>query len=390
MKKIIGFLFLFVVFFIAFQPFIPKETEFLFIALKLIILPALILFYCMNDRFKIWIFLSVVYFLFVLLFTDNYSDMYSIQIISLNILVMVSYYIFGYELYKNSFGYFKAKYLLYSVNILNLSSLFFYLLVFFGYLSLEDLYELISKEFYYDNLSRFSLGNAIEFPFTITTLLFLYTILKNDTNILLSASLNLLMSFISESRIVILISILLLALCFKNLPAKKIISYLIIIFIVYYFSLSVIYQFEFDSIYESVVSRFSGDDSGSGYDRAAIFREIYEKSLFSDLIFGHGISYSRVFMATNFGSFRTVESLFLELLLDFGIIGFLIFCSSIFKLMPKLKLFNFRYNLIIILIFIQIFIFLPLHSNIGFCIMPIGAYYAYLNYGRNFKRITDD
>ncbi len=352
------------------QPLLPYFLTQIFIAFKLIIIPLIILYFVGTSKNLTWLYLIILQFL-VLFTIYPPSNLYQFFINFLSIFSSISLFILGKYLIQsqNNLSYF--KYLIYGVNIINLLTLILLILIILNYIDVSQVYDLIQRP---DDARfgtwRFALGNAIETPFIITCILFAGILLVKKDNttevFLISTLLNLTVSIISQSRVVIVISLLLfLYQLIKVSWIKKIIFFSIITSIV--FSAGVF----INEIGLSLLDRISGNDYGSTDQRMIFFNIISENLFQNNFLIGNGLTSSYELNFEKFGTYQTGESVFLELIYDTGIFGVLLILFPIFinNLKSLLKGEN---RLTLFFVYIQIMLLLPVFSSMMFVFFVFG------------------
>ena len=251
--------------------------------------------------------------------------------------------------------------------LLNLCVTMIYTLVLFGALDVADVYAIFEPN--RDPVlgaGRFSIGNAIEVPFLSTTLCFAATRIMSVTRIVLIAVLlNLFLAFVSESRVVIIISsFILFSIIFKtrNNGFLAVIISLILYAIFLYID-------EIFIVLNSVFDRFLGNDAGSGSDRFFLYTTVFNWISGFNVIFGEGLTASQEKMRIVTGTYRTVEALALELIYEIGLLGIVLFILNLLIGAPRLIIMNTFTSLTLIFIWIQLLFFLPLNP-----LTPITAF----------------
>lgn len=220
-------------------------------------------------------------------------------------------------------------------------------------------------------LDRFSLGNPIEIPLLVNAL-FIAGLknerMKNSTYFL--AILNIATSLISGSRVVFLISVFAFLECVMRGSYSK--KWAVAILAVAVLALNIEL---FLPYYSAIVDRYSGADDGSFSDRTRILSLVFDKIEPLTLLFGGGMNNSYHFMYETIGQFRSVESIALELLLDFGIIGtiLLAFCFTANLGVVWSRVVRSIADAPILLLFVQVFLFLPLNNLTPLVFGCIGA-----------------
>lgn len=246
--------------------------------------------------------------------------------------------------------------------LLNVATIFVYAGLASGYIDVKAALEFLDLQSPGQNYSRFSFGNAIEVPFIITALLCAaIKVSPNDEGFLYSAFINFLAAAISESRLVIVIALVLLVKEFMKTNIRKKIGSLLILIAIF---TQINIQDYVRPVYESLVQRYQGNDSGSQVDRIDIAKKIGEKTSLVIFLIGGGIGSSDQLMTTKDGQIRSVESVFFQIFYDLGIFGFLlILLATLIDLEAKPKSFI-KPDIITLLILFQLFFFLPIHSRL--------------------------
>jgi hypothetical protein len=220
-------------------------------------------------------------------------------------------------------------------------------------------------------LDRFSLGNPIEIPLLVNAL-FIAGIknerMKNSTYFL--AILNMATSLISGSRIVFLISVFAFLECVMRGSYSK--KWAVAILAVAVLALNIEFVLPY---YSAIADRYSGADDGSLSDRTSILSLVLGQIQPLTLLFGGGMNNSYYFMYEAMGQFRSVESIALELILDFGIIGtaLLAFCFTANLGVVWSRAVRSIADAPILLLFVQVFLFLPLNNLTPLVFGCIGA-----------------
>jgi len=367
----IKFILLFTPFLLVFQNFFIIEIQYLIISLRYILIPIWIIFNIKNKSNFIWIVIGIVYFLFILILSHEIEG--KPYIIFLNVVSSICYFIFGSTLILNKKNNL-LRFLRYGIDIINTSIIVVYSLAFLNIYSAvsffrdEETMLLAGYENVYD---RFSFGNSIETPFMITSLLYIVLLSRNSKTLLISVTLNLITALISGSRIVIVFALILLIFQLGTTSFKYIFGLTILMTCIFLFNSSDL----FNNISDLLFYRFSSGAEGvSAINRASIFIMFYEQFTNLDIIqlfFGNGYNSSNYFVNKHLGVFMTPESVLIQLLLETGIIGTLIF-------LPKVLLNSFRFNIFslkgfsVIIIYIQLLFFLPIFTFMQIIFLLLG------------------
>ena len=356
---------------IGFQSFLPKIIETPFLYFKLILLPLIILYFLKSKKFFLWIYIIFIHtlILFVLYPPTNF-DVYKLAFLS--IFSSIPMYLLGKYLINSEHDLSIFKYVIYGVNLFNLSTIVILVLISLNILDLYDIYSQVGrKDDEFLGLYRFVLGNAIEVPLTMTCLIFSSILLNKNKNenefFILSTLLNLVVALISQSRLIIIIALLLFLFQIrKSSIYLKIFTVGIVSIMVYYLG------FYFDEISSSVIDRFSGYDSGSSNERFKLLNYFFDSFWYDNFLIGNGLTSSSEMLRSNFGEFRTIESMFFEILYDFGFFGFsIILAPIIFNNIIFFK--NVKYKLPLIFLYLQSMFFLPIYTSMMFVFFVLGV-----------------
>jgi len=344
-------------FLIGFQPFLPRILELIVILLKLILIPLYIFFSTKNKYKNIWFLLNLLIIIISTVFVKVY-DINDFKLYVLSILVSILYFNWGSLIAKTQKGE-KYIWLFYGVIFFNLCSLLIYFLISIGVINIFTLYSKINREDDID-LFRFALGNAIELPFTISCLLFIALVLMGNTkrNLIFATALNLLMALISQSRVVVLIALFLFISEFSKLRLLdkiKFSAFTILLGIIFFAT-------QFSEIINSLSERIAGNDSGSQNERIFLLNSFKNNFSSYKIFFGNGPTESSYLVKKITGGYRSIESVFLQLSFDFGLVGLFLFFAPILILNTK-YLFHGKYQIALLLVFIQILFFLPVYTS---------------------------
>jgi len=204
------------------------------------------------------------------------------------------------------------------VTLANFVSMTLYAALLSGYLDPVAFLESINKgDPREQGLNRFSLGNAIEIPFMLTALLYAGVVhSRRSTGHALPAALNLLAAIASQSRIVILMALLLL---FRELLLSRASTWCITLACG---GVLIAAGWEqFGTVLESIVLRFGGSDFGSTDDRAFLFGHVISAIDVRHLFFGDGLTSAASLLERSIGEYRTVEAIVLQLPYEIGLVG---------------------------------------------------------------------
>jgi hypothetical protein len=370
MNKFYKFFFILLPTVVILQPLLPFLLAQVFLVLKLILIPIIILYYLRTPKNIIWFYLIILHLVVLFAFYQP-SNLYQNFINFLSIFSSIPLFILGKHIVESNYNLSNFKYLVYGANIFNIITLVLLLLVIIGYLDVSQVYEPLGRgDDVWLGTWRFSLGNAIETPFITTIFLFAGVLLtkKGDKSEVFVAStlLNLTVALISQSRVIIVISLLLfLYQLTKGSWTKKIIFFSIITSIVFIAGVFI------NEITLSLLDRLSGNDYGST-DQRTIFLNIFLENLFEgNFLIGNGLTSSYELNLEKFGKYQTGESVLLELIYDTGILGVLLILIPILKNNLK-SLLKGEYRLALFFVYIQIMLLLPVYSSMMFVFFIFG------------------
>jgi hypothetical protein len=357
---------------IGLQSFLPKNIETILIYLKFIVLPIVFIYFVKTKKNILWFYLVTIYL--IILSIINFNIKFEIfQLVFLSIFSSIPYYLIGKFLVNSNYNLSNFKYLVYGVNLFNITTLLILILISFGYIELSYFFETVNRIGIDDTTTaRFALGNAIEIPFVMTCILFGGIILskKKDNNLsfIYSTFLNLSISVISQSRIVIIISLFLFVYeLFSIGKYKKLIFALLLLSVFYYIN-----PLLDDTIFTSIIERFTGNDSGSKNERLILLNIVLDNFWGNNFLFGNGLTSSTLLIKEVYGIYRTVEVFILEILFELGIIGFFLIVFPIIK-SNIYSLLKGNYRLALLFVYVQLFFFLPISPAMIFVFFLFGV-----------------
>jgi hypothetical protein len=194
-------------FFIGMQPFFPDFLQSIFVNARLIVLPILIVFRFYREFNIVVLMLFICYLIFLRFFTTPSSES-DFSLILFSLLSSIAFFKFGHYLKNKKDGNELFIFLVYGITFFNISTLGIYYLISMGAIDIETFFELTQKQLS-EGVFRFSIGNPIELPLTISSLLYAsLLLLPNRKPQLFASGLNLIIVFISQSRIVVIIALL--------------------------------------------------------------------------------------------------------------------------------------------------------------------------------------
>lgn len=351
---------------ITFQPFFPGLLQSLIVWGRLLIVPVIIFFYLKPEINFNHTLLFLAYTLLVTIlspppvFTQAYLDFFTL-------FASIAFFKFGYFIKQKKNNDSIVICLSYGVTFVNIATIVIFYLIGLGKIDFLKFAELTQKEIDV-GLFRFSIGNAIESPLILTCLLYTAILLLDGRkSFLFSTSVNLFTAIMAQSRIVLLIAAFLF---FKEFFRSKLQIKVLVILIVSFSSS--FFLDEFGDIFESILNRTQTSDDGSANERKLLLDIFINNFSFLKLIFGDGLYSSYTLIKYYYGIYRSIESLFLQLVWEIGIIGsilFLMACSKNKKyfLIPK------NLNIPMLLIYVQILFFLQIFTllPIVFCLFGV-------------------
>lgn len=348
-------------FLLVFQPYFPDFFQYFLISMRYIIIPLWIISKIKKSSDFTWIIFAIVYFTLILLVSSENPQ--KPHITFLNVVSCICYYIFASNInIDNRFDTFSS--LLNGINFVNFFTLIVYIFTILDIIDLASFFRDDSTGFsYLNNYDRFSFGNSIETPFTITLLLYITMLTNPKKSILFSAGFNLSVAFISGSRIVTLIALLLFVyeLFRSNIKYKTVIT-LIVIITGYFFSALIQTAFGTDLLLDRFL--LSLDTDRSALERALFFFLYFEElQRFSvyELFFGHGFNYTYKLLGETYGIIRSIESVFMQLFFEVGLVGLLIALYNVIKNSLNKNLFSIQ-GILNFLVIIQLLFFLPIYT----------------------------
>jgi hypothetical protein len=356
---------------IGFQPYLPELAQEIFIVVRYILIPIIIIYYIKKYNYILWLSILFIYLTIALIYSTNRDSIF-IFITYLNLLSSYIYYLFGLLILKNLSSKSIFRFLTYGVSIFNIITLGAYILVVAGIIDISYVFNTVDVFGRY-TLERFSFGNSIELPFAITSLLMI-SLLMQDRNKSFFAPvlLNLLVTMISGSRILFLLALVLLINEFLKLGKQKRVRFVLVILVI----LFIIPLFEeyFSDSYDLLIERYSYFEFGSSEDRSSIYKTVFElwsSGNIGSILFGNGITSSSSFMLQNIGSYRSMESLILQLIFEIGIVGVCLYISLFFY---NLRSYFFRgtFRIASFLVIIQLLFFLPIFTFMQIPFLLIG------------------
>lgn len=354
--------------FIIFQPFFGIFSQIILYGVQLG-LPSVALYY-LKKRIN----LILLFFFFIFLISVSLDEIvYYFDFFRLNIVLIITSAILfraGYFISKYKYTEF-FNYLVIGASLANLAILISFLTVFLGLIDVSFFYDPFDRDARL-GIFRFTIGNAIEAPFLICSLLAAGIARSSFGSRILALLLilNLVLALISQSRIVILISFFMLL---TQIKFSNFIIYILFGLIAFFYG-EIVLDYSL-AVFDSLFSRFTGDDYGSQTDRLNAFSMVFDNIDGAKLIWGGGIASSAELFLLAEGNYRTVESVFLQFIYETGLIGtfiyYLILTNSI-QIRFKLNILN----IVLILIAIEQFGLLPIFGSYPLVMFSLGALLA--------------
>lgn len=360
---------------IALQPLIGGISAQLIIGMRFLILPFIALVF--FRKYLHWPSLSL---LLLLLFFTGFSLLFknsrNFIFIFLSLMEAIILYKVGIIARSSQKLTVFWEALIYGLSLLNIVTIMILYSAISGLIDANNLLDKLGKDVNY-GLGRFSLGNPIELPFLVCSLLnaALKNTARKKTYVFL-AFLNLILCAISESRLIVIIGALIFFREWRlsNLKFK--------IFTTVILGISIIYSYDVLSLLmESIWARFNGADYGSKDDRLNIFAIILQEMSFFTLLIGNGLTSSSEAMRLVSGTYRSVESSFLQLFFETGLVGIgLISAIIIFgkKPMIKIRYYSKSIDFVAILLWVELLFLLPITDQTPLVAFGLGASSIYV------------
>ncbi|HAQ17685.1 MAG TPA: hypothetical protein DCR40_00440 [Prolixibacteraceae bacterium] len=349
---------------IGYQPFLPKLVQTILIYSRLLLFGLYILFFLRNElNFKLL--LLFLFYISILFAINPPSDLNYYGLVFLSVFSSLLYFKLGTHLINSDANHSYFKYLIFGINIFNISTLLVYYLLGTGYINATNFFEIAGK----DNIElfRFSIGNPIEIPLLITALLYAsIKLLPSTKNHMFSLSLNLIVTILSQSRIMVIVTVLMfLRELFRSQLKYKVQAVIIILACLPF----LIYQF--GDIVLSLFDRLSGNDAGSINGRRMLLQIFLDHINVLNLSFGNGLTSTLDLIKKQIGVYRTIESVLIQLIYELGILGTFLFVGNLFISKKKIHLPDI-FDFVILLMYAQMFLFLPIFTLMPFSFFIFG------------------
>jgi hypothetical protein len=254
------------------------------------------------------------------------------------------------------------------VTTLNIITFVYMGMVASGHVDIVALFERVQRDTYF-GLDRFAIGNPIYVPFMMTAMLHAGLIVwARRKPQIIAVTLNLATALVSQSRLVIFIALLIF---FFELVRTGLFRTSIILL-----ATSIAMAANWDIIgplMESLSSRLAGQDSGSSEDRSRIFGLVLKDLSAGTLLIGDGLLGSYQMMLITSGEWRTVESAALQMLVEVGLIGIVLYIAALMWQLPGHAVAAKQYSVVSLLIWMQMLVLVPVFGTMSFVFFALGA-----------------
>lgn len=258
--------------------------------------------------------------------------------------------------------------LVHGISLLNMVTLGVLGAATIGLIDLAALFEPLQRDLDF-GLARFSLGNPIEVPFVASAVL--YAALRHapaDRNHLGAALLNLTTAVISESRIVVLIALLIFAeQWMRSRPGAKLVSTAALVGLMAWSGDLLM------PLVESITARFAGQDFGSGEDRAFLINAVLHGLDPLTLWAGNGLTSGAELIRQVAGTYRTVESALLQMVYEVGVVGLALAAAALRLGLPPHRPASPWTHPVTLLLWVQLLLFLPVSNLMPMAAFALGA-----------------
>jgi hypothetical protein len=218
-------------------------------------------------------------------------------------------------------------------------------------------------------LDRFALGNAIEIPYVMCALL--YAAIRcapRGRTFPLAALLNLITAIISQSRLVVLMALLIFLGQWGGASRRWRWTYAVCLLVALY-----LFRDAVTTGLEPLLRRFGGQDYGSKEDRGFLVRTVFAGSGPFSLILGSGLTSSALLIQKVTGVYRTVENLVAEMLYELGFCGLLLIPTAMFRGGRKTCLRMPGFRPVVWLIVIEQLFFMPIFYTMPLVFFAMGV-----------------
>ena len=353
------------------QPLLPKSWAMVLIALRYIIVPGFIVAFCFTVFERVlFVALFVGWVLIELQFGTGFDS--EDEKVLLSVLGSLPYLKAGMMLASNRNARVVWNGILFSVLFLNIITIAIYVNTLRGGSISSEIFASTQRE-NEDPLFRFAIGNAIEVP----ALLALATaassiVLGGRTPLnLISLVMNLIGSFISQSRMVFIISCYALVRMRRYFNRIAIGAAIVMVLAGMFVSKAKVYETG-EETWASLLERFHGNDAGSAENRMDIVGLLRENINLAALTFGNGINSSFHLMGESGMGYVSFDSALLQTFYDAGLLRLLALALFIIYMIRKAD-FRLQWRGEFLLGFAQVFLLLPIHGYTAMNMFSLGA-----------------
>lgn len=346
------------------QPFIPGGLQTLALWFRLLVLPVALAWW-LRDQLRWPVFGALVVLAGATTFIYPMAQVNDTALFALSFLFSPVLFQTGRALSASQGWLFIWPWIVRGTVLLNVITIVVYLLALLGVIDIGYILEVTQKE---ENagLVRFSFGNAIEAPLLVTSLL--YAALRQGDEKqghLFAVGLNLLTAIVSQSRLVMLASLLLFVTSLRRASnfQRMLVAVALVAFVISFAGYLV-------PVLDSVGERYSGNDEGSGAERQEILAVVLANLDAVGLVFGHGVGSSLPMMTQAFHRYRTVESVALQALYELGFVGSALLLSTLFG--PPRRRWTWP-DPVIVILWVQILFFVPVFHLMPLCVFGMGC-----------------
>lgn len=351
---------------IGLQPFFPKLVQGLLLYGRVIIAPIIILL-MLQQSVNYLILGAYLVYISIITLINFPSDINDGFIVYFSLFASIAFHKYGQYISNKAISIKPLTALANGTALVNVITIVVYYLLGFGYIDLEWFLTITGKGFL-EPLFRFSLGNAIELPLAITCLLYIsILLLRKRRNLLYVTGINLFAAILCQSRLIVFIALLIFLVEFWRSDIRK---KMVIITIV--IACTPILVSEFGFIVESFFNRLAGDDMGSKDDRSFLFELVFSHSNPMSVFTGNGITSSSELVKEVTGVYRTVESIFLQMFYELGIIGGILFLGTLYIKKNTVVIPRIPNVLPVLLIYVQVYFFISIYTLLPIIFLLFG------------------
>lgn len=337
----------------------PKEFQLLIVGLRYILLP--IFFAVKIKKWSFKYFLALFYFSLVTLWSINNG--YKPLILAMNLVASILYFLYAMTLDVVKFRSLGDG-IQYGLGFLSVITIVIYVFK-LDYILGIDCHSHRTGLLYDSKWDRYSLGNAIELSFMFVAMYLTSVKLRGHNPLLVFVMF--LVCIISGSRLMILISSIITLQVFAKATTSRRLKFALTVaamgsYVITYFQNSFLL----------VIERFSAWSEGSAEERSKLVDFVFDSRFLSRndvLFFGDGYGSSYMFFSNVFRVHST-ESVLLQILMETGIVGLILFISLFSGYLKKIRIG--MSGLIETLILIQLMFFLPIFTYLTLIFFYIG------------------